>query len=573
MVLLKDLKWWEKAVFYQIYPRSFADGNGDGIGDLAGMISRLDYLESLGVDAIWLSPHYPSPNIDCGYDISDYTAVAPEYGDLEQFQEFLDGAHRRGMKLILDLVLNHTSDQHAWFQESRSSRENPKRDWYVWKDGLDGGPPNNWNSPFGGSAWEWDAHTGQYYYHFFFKQQPDLNWRNPQVKEAMFNAVRFWLDRGVDGFRLDAIGTIYEHPDLPDHPVPMSGAQLRRELDRAESAEKRAELMRYWQQMEQYQIGQPGMHALMKELRAVIDEYDERMLIGEDEDLAYLGNGNDELHFVFNFPLMKTDRLSADWIRRNQRQRLAELRRISPQAWPCNTLGNHDSSRVYTRYADGVHDEELARLSLALMLTLRGTPFLYNGEEIGMTDLFLKDISLFQDTLGVWYYHTQVADLGVDAAEALYKASRLTRDKNRTPMQWANQPNAGFCPEDVTPWLPINPNYAAGINVHAQQHQAGSLWHFYRQMLRLRKDTPALIAGEYHEYHPSNRKVLAFIRTIPEQTCFVALNYSERFARVLLPTGYPQTRVLYSSFPMNKAAQPERWAKLPPYQFVILELS
>jgi len=311
-----DLKWWQKAVFYQIYPRSFADGNGDGIGDFQGMISRLDYLKELGIDAIWLSPYYPSPNFDCGYDISDYVGVAEEYGTLDDFQEFLDGAHARGMRVILDMVLNHTSDQHAWFQESRSSRDNPKRDWYIWRDGKDGAPPNNWYSPFGGSAWEWDETTGQYYYHFFFKEQPDLNWRNPEVKAAMFEAVRFWLDRGVDGFRLDAIGTIYEDVNLPDHPVPMTGVELRRELDRAITPERREELMRLWTAMEQYQVEQPGMHELMQELRSVIDEYDARMLIGEDENLAYLGDGSNELHLVFNFPLMRTERLTPAWIRR-----------------------------------------------------------------------------------------------------------------------------------------------------------------------------------------------------------------------------------------------------------------
>jgi alpha-glucosidase len=226
---MTELKWWQTAVFYQIYPRSFADGNGDGIGDLAGIINRLDYLRDLGVDAIWLSPHFPSPLFDCGYDVADYTGVAPEYGSLADFQDFLDGAHQRGIRVILDLVLNHTSHLHSWFLESRSSRHDPKRDWYIWRDGRgDGLPPNNWVSHFGGSAWELDPATGQYYYHFFFKEQPDLNWRNPQVKQAMFDAARFWLDRGVDGFRIDAIGTVFEHPDLPDHTSPLTLHEFQR---------------------------------------------------------------------------------------------------------------------------------------------------------------------------------------------------------------------------------------------------------------------------------------------------------------------------------------------------------
>jgi alpha-glucosidase len=569
---LMNLRWWQKAVFYQIYPRSFADGNGDGIGDFSGMISKLDYLHELGVDAIWISPHYPSPNVDCGYDIADYTGVAPEYGTLEEFQQFLEGAHQRGMRVILDLVLNHTSDQHAWFQESRSCRHNPKRDWYIWSDGRNGGPPNNWNSPFGGSAWEWDETTGQYYYHFFFKEQPDLNWRNPLVKEAMFAAVRFWLDRGVDGFRLDAIGTIFEHPDMPDHPVRMSGAELRREFDRAETNERRVELMQLWIAMEKYQIEQPGMHELMQELRAVIDEYDDRMLIGETEDLAYHGNGTNELHLVFNFPLMKTDRLTASWVRRNQNQRLRELNKISPDAWACNTLGNHDSPRVWSRFGHGTHDAEVARLSLALMLTLRGTPFLYNGEEIGMTDLLLNDLGQFRDLLGIWYYQAQVEQLGMKPDEALQRAACLTRDKNRTPMQWANDDNAGFCPAATASWLPVNPNFSRGINVQDQEGDPDSLLNFYRRMLRLRKENPALIGGSYQAYHPRNPRNLAFLRQIPEQTCLVVLNFSDQEAGLVLPDTFDKITSIFSTNSIKDEVRPGRRIHIEPFRLAIFEL-
>jgi alpha-glucosidase len=450
------LQWWQKAVFYQIYPLSFADGNGDGVGDLLGIIDRLDYLQDLGVDAVWLSPHYRSPLFDCGYDIADYTAVAPEYGTLGDFKRFLDGAHRRGMRVILDLVLNHTSDQHPWFIESRSTRDNPKRDWYVWHDGP-GGPPNNWVSPFGGSAWEYDTNTAQYYYHFFFKQQPDLNWRNPQVKEAMFNAVRFWLDLGVDGFRLDALGTIFEDPTLPDHSASVSLLELYRLLHTVHDEQERAPLAEQWRTLFQHQRDQPGIHALMQELRAVVDAYDDRVLVGETEEIAYYGDGQNELHMVFNFPLMKTERLTPVWVHANQRERLTTL---PPGAWPCNTLGNHDGSRVYSHYGDGQNDAALARLSLALVLTLRGTPFLYNGEEIGMTDLLLEDISQFRDNWSVWLYQAQTGEGGTPPAEALAHAARFTRDKCRTPMQWSNRPNAGFSPAGVQTWLPVNPNFA-----------------------------------------------------------------------------------------------------------------
>jgi len=572
MATLENMKWWQKAVFYQIYPRSFADGNGDGIGDFSGMNSRLDYLQELGIDAIWLSPHYPSPNFDCGYDISDYTEVAVEYGTLDQFQAFLDGAHQRGMRIILDMVLNHTSDQHEWFKQSRSSLDAPKRDWYIWRDGRDGDPPNNWCSPFGGSAWEYDALTGQYYYHFFFKEQPDLNWRNPEVNAAIFSAVRFWLDLGVDGYRLDAIGTIFEDPDLPDHPVAMTLDELRLELERAETQERRDELMRLWAKMEQYQVEQPGMHELMQELRAVIDEYDDRMLIGENEDLSYHGNGTNELHLVFNFPLMKTEKLTPAWIRRNQRQRLKQLENISPLAWPCNTLGNHDSPRVLSRYGDGIHDAEMARISLALMLTLRGTPFLYNGEEIGMSDLYLKDLSQFRDMLGIRYYQTQIQALGVPPTDALQRAARLTRDKNRTPMQWANQENAGFCPAYVVPWLPVNRDYAKGVNVQDQENDPHSLLNYYRQLLRVRKNTPALIGGSYQPYHPGNEKILAFLREIPGQTCLVALNYSSEEAGIVLPEKAGHIQVLYTHNPLSGEIKPGKRVLLTPFGVAIFEL-
>jgi alpha-glucosidase len=572
METVQRLNWWQKAVFYQIYPRSFADGNGDGIGDFRGMIGRLDYLKELGIDAIWLSPHYPSPNFDCGYDISDYTDVATEYGTLEDFEEFLDEAHKRGMRVILDMVLNHTSDQHVWFKESSSSRESPKRDWYIWRDGRNGGPPNNWNSPFGGSAWEWDEATGQYYYHFFFKEQPDLNWRNPEVKIAMFEAVRFWLDRGVDGYRLDAIGTIFEDPDLPDHPVAMTGTELRRELDKEISQERRDELMRLWEAMEQYQVEQPGMHELMQELRGVIDEYDERMLIGEDEKLAYLGDGENELHMVFNFPLMKTERLTPAWIRKNQNQRLKELAKIFPDGWPCNTLGNHDSSRVWSRFGDGVHNAEQSRLSLALMLTLRGTPFLYNGEEIGMTDLYLTDMHQFRDLLGIWYYRAQVQEMGLTPLEALEKATRLTRDKNRTPMQWSNGENAGFCPADVVPWLPVNPDHAQGVNVQEQEHDPQSLLNFYRQLLIVRKNIPVLSGGSYRPYHTRNQKVLAFFRQMPGQTCLVALNFSAEAAGLVLPDEASNIQALYCSHTLGGEVKPGKRVRLAPFGIAIFEL-
>lgn len=528
------LKWWQTAVFYQIYPRSFADGNGDGIGDFKGMTQKLDYLADLGVDAIWLSPHYPSPNWDWGYDISDYMNVAPEYGTLDDFKTFLAESHKRRLRVILDLVLNHTSDQHPWFLESRSGMDNPRADWYIWRDPLPSVkgnnnrvPPNNWQSSFDGDAWTYVPERGQFYYHYFMKQQPDLNWHNPDVRQAMWAAVRFWLDLGVDGFRLDAIGTIFEDPLLTPHTVPMGLAQLRRARQLAQTPAEKKKAKRYWREMFKHQLDQPGVRELMKELRAILKEYEgDRMLVGEDEDIAYLGNGDDELQLVFNFPLMKTRRLTPAHIRHNQKLRLSQLEALPLKGWACNTLGNHDSPRVFNRFGDGVHNAELARLSLALVLTLQGTPFLYNGEEIGMTDYLNIDPSRLRDTMATWYYSALIEDLKVEPTEAARRASEMTRDKNRTPMQWANAANGGFCPPAADPWLEVNPDYAQGVNVEEQQADRGSLLNYYRQLLRLRRSNPALVIGEYKPLHGTAENYFSFLRKTREQNILVILNYS-----------------------------------------------
>lgn len=523
---MTELKWWQKAVFYQIYPRSFADGNGDGIGDFIGMAARLDHLVDLGVDAIWISPHFPSPQFDVGYDISDYTNVAPEYGTLADFKKFLDGSHERGLKVILDLVLNHTSHLHQWFIDSSSDRNHPKRDWYIWRDGRNGGPPNNWMSPFGGSAWEYSEATGQYYYHYFLKEQPDLNWRNPEVKQAMWDAVRFWLDLGVDGYRLDAIGTIFEDESLADHTSKYSQDDLRRRLKHGFPYEGEQDLIDAWESMYKLQIEQPGVHELMQDLRRVLDEYDERILVGENDDVSYYGNGSNELQMAFNFPLMKTSHLTPDWIRKNQKERLAVL---PPGAWPCNTLNNHDASRVYSRYGDGRNNDAIARTSVALMLTMRGTPFLYNGEEIGMSDYRLTDISLFRDPPAVWFYQHEL-ESGTPPAQALEMAADNSRDRCRTPLQWNASANAGFSPEGVQTWLPVNPNYAQGINVAQQQADPSSMLNHYKSMLSLRRRTPALIDGDYTVVNDDAPDYLAFLRqsTDKQQTCLVILNLSDK---------------------------------------------
>ncbi|MHC1741355.1 MAG: alpha-glucosidase [Anaerolineaceae bacterium] len=527
--MVNQHEWWQSAVFYQIYPRSFADGNGDGMGDFKGMSEKLDYLQELGVDAVWLSPHFPSPFIDCGYDVSDYEDVAPEYGNMQDFRRFLDGLHERGMHLILDLVLNHTSDKHPWFIESRSSLNNPKRNWYIWKKGKGYLPPTNWYSTFGGSAWELDTKTGEYYYHFFFKEQPDLNWKNPEVKKAMFNAVRFWLDMGVDGFRLDAVGTLFEDEAYPDQPETRSLEELVQLELAVQTAEDQAEVSERWEKVFQYQHDLPGVHEVMRELRQVIDEYDHRVLVGETEDLAFYGNGNDELHLVFNFPLMKNPKLTAAVVKENQLERLSKM---PTSAWPCNTLGNHDTSRVYTRFGDGTNNSSLARLNLTLLLTMKGTPFLYNGEEIGMTDHLVEDAQQFRDPLSLEYTRMIIEVLGLSEIEAVQMGAIRGRDKCRTPMQWKNDVNGGFCPDNVIPWLPVNPDFGQGVNVEDEKKDPRSLWHYYEKLLHYRQKSTALQLGDFEVMNDIPDDVLGFRRKFDNDSLVILLNFSDSIQNI-----------------------------------------
>ena len=528
-------RWWHEAVFYQIYPRSFADANGDGIGDLPGIIDRLDYLADLGIDAIWLSPHYPSPQKDVGYDIVDFLDVHPEYGTLDDFRRLIDGAHARGIRMVLDLVLNATSDEHPWFVESRSSRDNPKRDWYLWRDGRDGDPPNNWVSQFGGSAWTLDPRTDQYYHHNFLAEQPDLNWRNPEVVAAMWAAIRFWLDVGVDGFRLDAIGNLFKHAELPDHASSASIYDLRRRWLEATTDDSREAIGAALTELFGHQIDQPEVHGLMREIRRLVDAYPDRMLVGETDRVAFYGNGRDELDLVFDFPLMHGQARSPDWIARHLMER---WKTMPAGAWPAITLNNHDDSRVRTRFARGGEDLASARVAATLILTLPGTPFLYNGEELGMTDLDLADIGQVQDPWALWFHGAALGEGGLTREEALGLTLRFARDRARSPMQWANLPNGGFSPAGTVPWLPVNPNHAAGVNADDERVDPGSMLRFYRRLLRLRRRSPALRRGDA-TIVAATPEVLAYVRrSEPDRdAALVVLNFSGRARRLSLDVG------------------------------------
>jgi len=570
---MSNQPWWRGAVFYQIYPRSFADRNGDGIGDLPGIIQKLDYLAWLGVDAVWLSPHYPSPQFDCGYDVADYAAVNPEYGNMHDFRCLLDGLHQRNMRLILDLVLNHTSDQHSWFQESRSSCDNPKRNWYIWRDGKAGSPPNNWESTFGGPAWEFDPSTGQYYYHFFFRQQPDLNWRNPAVQQAVFDAVRFWLDMGVDGFRIDAPGTLFEVEDLRDSAVSDSLLELYARWQFGPTQQAREAARKRLDLKFKLQEGQPELHRVLRDLRKLLDQYPERFAVGETSDPKYYGNGKDELHSVFDFELLEMERLDA---KEAYRILSARLPNLPAEAWEANTLSNHDVSRSRSHFANGEHDAEWTRLAAVLTLTLRGSPFIYNGEEIGMQDWLMPKADLFRDNLGVWIYDTARQQLGMEETDALQVANLKGRDKCRTPMQWGPEPNGGFCPAGVTPWLPVHPSYQQGVNVQEQRGDPGSLLRFYKRLIELRRGSPALVQGDITMLDDTATGCLAYMRRTPEQGVVVALNLGGNrqpvlFQRVKRWLSKVRMRCLFSTHERN-SSEVLAGLCLAPYEAYIGEL-
>jgi len=481
--------WWQHAVFYEIYPRSFADSNGDGIGDLNGIDSKLDYLKDLGVDAIWISPCYPSPQVDFGYDVSDYENIDPMYGTLKDFQHLAHDARKHDIRIIMDFVLNHTSPQHQWFLDSASSRTSAHRDWYIWRDGkAPGVPPNNWVSGFGGSAWQFDPKTGQYYYHYFAVGQPDLNWRNPAVEKAMFDVTRFWYKHGVSGFRLDAVDLLFEDPNLHDNPV----LEGKNEFGDPNMQNK-------------YNDKLPEVHTELKKLRKVADEKN-AVLIGEtytsnrEELKEYYGDHNDEIQMPMDFMFCTVDKLSAN----DFRTQIANAE--STGGWPVYVIGNHDMPRSYVRYGDGKHNDQIAKLMAGLYLTLRGTPIMYYGEELGMENNDPVRKEDVKDPIGI---------AGWPAEKG--------RDGERTPMQWNDSPNAGFSVS--TPWLPVPASYKTH-NVASELEDPDSVLQFYRHLLALRHHERALLDGDYVPLNQDNPNVLSYLRRYKNETVLVVLNMS-----------------------------------------------
>src|SRR5579863_7602528 len=499
-------EWWRHAVLYEIYPRSFQDSDGDGIGDIKGITARLDYLHDLGIDTIWITPMYPSPGVDYGYDISDYTAIDPTYGTMADFDNLVAQAKRRNIRVIMDYVINHTSDQHPWFLESRSSRDNPKRDWYIWRDGNGetttnkGDPPSNWQSWFGHSAWQWDETTRQYYYHYFYVQQPDLNWRNPEVHKAMDGVLDFWMQHGVAGFRIDAVSRLFDDTDLHDDPyLPGYNVYVDRNIKHL------------------YTDDLPQVHDVLKEVRRVVDKYPgDPVLVTEADEpnveaLARMYGQNDEVQLPMDFQIADVNELSAPRFR----ELFKQIENNPAHGQPEYFFSNHDQPRQWDRYGDGRHNDQIAKLMAVLELTTRGTPQMYYGEELGMRTT---------DPVRIEDVHDPIGKLGWPKEKG--------RDGERTPMQWDASAGAGFT-SSARPWLPIPPN-AKIYNVETESKDPNSIFNTYKKLLALRKTNSALRNGSQEDIDNDDPNVYAFLRRRGDATVLIALNMSPKAHKITL---------------------------------------
>lgn len=512
--LYMERVWWKEAVGYQVYPRSFQDSNGDGIGDLQGMISRLDYLKDMGIDFIWICPMYKSPKDDNGYDISDYQDILDEFGTMEDFDELLQEVHKRGMKLIIDLVLNHTSDEHPWFIESRKSKDNPKRDWYIWRDGRGGREPNNWESIFEGSAWEYDKKTGQYYLHVFSRKQPDLNWENEDVREALYNTVNWWLDKGIDGFRIDAISHIKKRPGFPDMPNPKKE--------------------KYVSSFDMH-MNQKGIHTHLQEFKDRTYANYDVMTVGEangvsaDEADQWVGD-NGKMDMIFQFEhldLWDQDAEQQLDVKGLKKVLTRWQKALEGDGWNALFVENHDKARVVSTWGDDqVYWRESATSIATMYFFMQGTPYIYQGQEIGMTNMPFPSIEDYDDVAAKNLYQTKKAK-GMahdDIMEILWNTSR---DNSRTPMQWSREAQAGFT--TGKPWMKINPNYTS-INVADQEQDAHSILNYYKKMIALKKEQEVFTYGTYDLLLPEDEQVYAYTRTLNDQQAVVIANLTDQTA-------------------------------------------
>lgn len=537
---LMENQWWKKSIVYQIYPRSFMDSNGDGIGDLKGIQAKLDYLKELGVDVIWLSPVYKSPNDDNGYDISDYYEIMDEFGTIEDWEELLAEMHKRGIKLIMDLVVNHTSDRHPWFTQSRQSKDNPYRDYYIWRKGKDKKEPNNWESFFSGSAWEYGENTEEYYLHLFSKKQPDLNWENPKVRDEIYKMMKWWLDKGIDGFRMDVINFISKASDLPDAPV-LDGKQ-------------------YVPGTKYYANG-PNVHRYLQEMHSrVLSNYD-IMTVGEtpevspDEAALYVGEERNELNMVFQFEHMDLDSgAGGKWDVRELnlihfKQVMTKWQKgLEGRGWNSLYLNNHDQPRLVSRFGnDTKYRVESAKMLATCLHMMKGTPYIYQGEEIGMTNVKFEKIDDYRDIETLNWYREKIKNDVEDAQALMNLIYKKGRDNARTPMQWNDSKNAGF--SDGRPWLKINPNYQE-INVEQALKDKDSIFYYYKELIRLRKENPVIIYGTYDLLLEDHEHIYAYTRTFNGEKLLIILNFYEAQTEFALPEKmvYQSVELLISNY-------------------------
>ncbi|NWO12735.1 alpha-glucosidase [Virgibacillus sp.] len=554
--------WWKESVVYQIYPRSFHDSNGDGIGDIQGIIQKLDYLRKLGIDVIWLSPVYDSPNDDNGYDIRDYQKIMDEFGTMEDFDTLLEEAHKRGLKIVMDLVVNHTSDEHAWFVESRSSKNHPKRDYYIWKKGKENGqPPTNWESAFSGSAWKYDEATDEYFLHMFSEKQPDLNWENPDVRNDVYQMMRWWLDKGIDGFRMDVINLISKDQTMPER-EPDPGKELVSAFE--------------------FHMNGPRIHEFLQEMyQKVLADYD-ILTVGEmpgvtvEDAKLYTGEEREELNMVFHFEHMGLwNGPDGKWS--NMPWKLTDLKEIlskwqyglEHEGWNSLYWNNHDQPRVVSRFGnDKEYREKSAKMLATLLHGMKGTPYIYQGEEIGMTNVQFPSIDDYEDIELINWYHERLAQ-GHHKEDLMQAIYAIGRDNARTPMQWNDKPHAGFTTGQ--PWLNVNPNYTT-INTEAALADPNSIFYYYQQLIALRKQEPTIIYGKFDLLLEDNEEIFAYTRTHQEDTLLVVCNFTDQQQTCEL-SNVPESKEILITNEPTKTMHSVRQFTLHPYEAFIYRLA
>lgn len=553
-----EKRWWKESIVYQIYPRSFKDSNGDGIGDLNGITEKMDYLQKLGINVLWLSPVYKSPNDDNGYDISNYQAIMDEFGTMEDFDRMLTAAHEHGIKLVMDLVVNHTSDEHPWFIESQKSVDNPYRDYYIWRPGKDGKEPNNWGSCFSGPAWKYDEKTDMYYLHLFSKKQPDLNWDNPKVRQEVFDMMNWWLDKGVDGFRMDVISLISKKPDLPDGPVGINGYASFNEPANG-----------------------PHVHEYLQEMREKVLNNADTITVGEcsgvtlEEAKKYARSDEKELNMVFQFEHMDVDADGTNkWT--DKKMDLRDLKEILTKwqkglediAWNSLFWENHDQPRSVSRFGNDsreYHDVS-AKMLVTCLHMMQGTPYVYQGQELGMTNVPFTSVEDFRDLDSINAYHELVEEQEVFTSEEMMGYLRYkSRDNARTPFQWDDSENAGFT--TGTPWIMVNPNYKE-INVKAELENPDSIFYYYQKLIQLRKEKEIIVYGSYDLLLPDSKEIYAYTRTLGEEKLLVVCNFSETEVEMEIPKEFRNADYLISNYETRPL---EKIMALRPYESFVVE--